>query len=237
MSRLSQCNYLFSNFTSVPMARPLKTYSREAMLNENKYQYKYQKEKWSYEMRHCWSGDTPRWKCFAPGRTEDAFLPLWASPWAGNTALELSAQLNQPCPLPDQQEAFPCPQPSQPCVRARETTVKLNALTLLALKLQEDNVFSAGFVVSVKAPSLHTVKCSSREATGKTFQNNQFVLVLMGSFSIEVLFFCRMHVCVWRTTTKKPKPQNRMWELGIPVWKFKSALLSVVFRTVQTLKL
>lgn len=49
MSRISQRNYLLSNFTSVPMARPLKIYSRKAMLSENKYKYRYQKEKWSYE--------------------------------------------------------------------------------------------------------------------------------------------------------------------------------------------
>lgn len=194
MSRISQCNYLFSNFTSVPMARPLKTYSREAMLIENKFKYKYiyQKEKWSYEMRHCCSGGTPTWKCFTAGGTEDASLILWASPWAGNTALELRGQLNQPRPLPDQWEALPCPQLSQPCVRARETTVKWNALTLLPVKLHEDNVFCAGFVVSVSAPSLYTVKCNSREDTGKTF------LVLMGSWSTEVLILqgvCRC-VCV-----------------------------------------
>lgn len=186
-------------------------------------------------MRHCWSAGTPTWKCFAPGGAEDASFLLWASPWAGNITLEPSAQLNQPCPLPDQQETLPCPQLSQPCVRARETTVKLNTLTLLPVKLHKDNVFCAGFVVSVRAPSLYTEKCSSREATGKTFQNNQFVLVLMGFLSAEVLFFA---VCVCgEQQKKKPKPQYRMWEPGIPAWNFVSALLSVVFRTVQTWKL
>lgn len=64
----------------------------------------------------------------------------------------------------------------------------------------------------------------SREATGKTFQNNQFVLVLMGSLSIDVLFLQDACVCVWRTA-KKPKPQNGMWQPGIPVWKLMSILL------------
>lgn len=187
-------------------------------------------------MRHCCSGGTPTWKCFAPGGTEDASLLLQASPWAGNTALELSAQLNQPPPLPHQWEALPCPRPSQPCVRARETTVILNALTLLPVKLHEDNVFCAGFVVSVRALSLYTVKCSSREAAAKTFQNNQFVLVLMGSLSTEVLSLVGRG-SEGRTTTKKAQTPKQVSEPSIPEWKFTSALLSVVFRTVQTLKL
>lgn len=151
-------------------------------------------------MRHCWSAGTSTWKCFAPGGAEDASFLLWASPW------ELSAQLYQPCPLPDQQEALPCPQLSQPCVRARETTVKLDTLTLLTVKLHKDNVFCAGFVVSVRAPSLYTEKCSSREATGKTFQNNQFVLVLMGFLSTEVLFL--QCVYVENNNKKSPNPNT-----------------------------
>lgn len=173
-------------------------------------------------MRYCWSGGTPTWKCFALGGAEYASLLLWALPWAGNTTLELSAQLNQPRPLPDQQEALPCPQLSQPCVRARETTVKLNALTLLPVKLHKDNVFCAGFVVSVRAPSLHTGKCNSREGTGKTFQYNQFVLVLMGSLSTEVLFFCRVCMCV--ENNKKAQTQNQDVRAWYPSMEFHKCL-------------
>lgn len=70
---VSQYNYLFSNSTSVPMARPLKTYSRKATLIEKKKKiiYIYQKENWCYEMRHCCSGGTPTWKCFAPDGTQN----------------------------------------------------------------------------------------------------------------------------------------------------------------------
>lgn len=89
----------------------------------------------------------------------------------------------------------------------QKTTVRLNALTLLPVKLHEDNVFCAGFAVSVRAPSLHPVKCNSREATGKTFQNNQFVLVLMGSLNIEVLFL--QGTCVYAEHQQKsPNPKT-----------------------------